>query len=141
MLAVSDLDVTIHDSLAILEFLVEEYPEKALYPTDKKLRALARSISNEMHSGFRAVTGNYPVNYLVRYGPGVPLASGAQKALDRLCEIWEGARTVTEKELGQEDGGFLFGGFTIPDAMYWPILWVRISHSRDHWHIEDLEAN
>jgi glutathione S-transferase len=105
-------NTTLHDSLAILEFLAETYPQ--LWPQDRKLRALARCVANEMHAGFGALRNNYGANYMVKYPKEkVPLVDGAQKELRRLAEIWEGARIEAKAVLGEKDEGFLFGGFSI----------------------------
>src|SRR3979490_1935400 len=53
--ALIDGDVTIWDSLAIIEYLAEGFPHARLWPEDRARRAHARSISAEMHSGFVAL--------------------------------------------------------------------------------------
>lgn len=50
--------------------------------------------------------------------------------IERMFGIWDAARLVTKErlsELGEKDGGFLFGGFSVADAFFWPVLWVRCS--------------
>ena len=83
-----------------------------------------------MHSGFTVLRKTFPTNFLARYTGNVPIPDDAMAEIKRMFGIWDAARLVTKKrlgELGEEDGGFLFGGFSIADAFFWPILWVRCS--------------
>ena len=57
-----DGDLAIWDTLAIAEYLAEQFPEKNLWPTDKVARARARTVCAEMHSGFNALRSNFPMN-------------------------------------------------------------------------------
>lgn len=52
-----DGDVTVWDSLSIIEYLHERFPEAGVWPIDPAARAHARSIAAEMHSGFAALRG------------------------------------------------------------------------------------
>lgn len=128
MLECCSLDsVSIGDSLAICEFLAESHPESALWPRDRQLRALARSAAAQIHSGFSAVRGSFPANFIARYTGNVPISDAARKEIERLLAIWDEARKATKhrlESLGEDDGGFLFGKFSIADAFYWPVLWV-----------------
>jgi glutathione S-transferase len=110
-----DQDITIWDSLAIIEYLAEQYPSLPLWPADKQARALARCISAEMHSGFAALRTNCPMNLGVKYAPR-PRGEGIDKDIARIETLW---RTTREK-FGAE-GPFLFGGFTAADAMFLPV--------------------
>lgn len=119
-----DPPTTLHDSLAILEYLAETFPDANLWPGDKRKRALARCICAEFHSGFLELRQNYPVAYVARYKrEDVPkMTEKAKKDLKRLFTIWDEARgEVSGKHV---DEGFLFGGFGIADAFFWPVLWV-----------------
>ncbi|KGO78505.1 Glutathione S-transferase/chloride channel, C-terminal [Penicillium italicum] len=117
---------TITDSLAICEFLAESNPTLPLWPKDRHLRALARSAAAQMHSGFPVLRNTFHTNFLARYTGNVPIPDGAAVEIARLFRIWDSARKATTERLavlGEIDEGFLFGGFSIADAFFWPILW------------------
>jgi len=108
--------VTIWDSLAICEFLAERYPDAGLWPTDLAARATARSVVAEMHSSFMAVRGNMPMN-LRASRPGAGRGPGVDDDIRRIVAIWETCR----RDFGA-GGDLLFGGFTIADAFYAPVV-------------------
>lgn len=109
-----DGDLTVWDSLAILEYLAELFPEAGLWPEGSGQRATARSVTAEMHSGFAALRGACPMN--MRRTPGALDASDAVKAdVARIVGMWNDC-------LEQSGGPFLFGAFTIADAMYAPVV-------------------
>jgi glutathione S-transferase len=108
-------DLHIWDSLAILEYLVEIFPDKGLWPRDKEARARARSISAEMHSGFGAMRNAMPMNCRARL-PGLGLNPDSSRDIVRIIEIWTGCRA----EFGSS-GEFLFGAFSIADAFFAPV--------------------
>lgn len=113
--ALIDGDLRVWDSLAICEYLAERFPERALWPTDRNARAVARSVSAEMHSGFTALRTHMGMN-VRRSLPGKGRAPGVQEDIDRIIAIWRDCRA----RFG--DGGpFLFGQFCIADAMYAPV--------------------
>jgi len=122
----------IWDSLAILEYLADSYPEKQLWPADAKLRALARSACAEMHSGFHALRSEHPMN-CHRVFPMTPTPA-VQADLDRLATLWQHFDNAD-----RPDGGFLCGPFSIVDAMFAPVAWrakgygLNISPSFEHW--------
>ena len=107
---------TIWDSLAILEYLAELAPDAGLWPADAEARALARSVSAEMHSGFQALRGAMPMNLRKHLpGRGRDLPDVADDIL-RITGIWRDCR----QRFG--DGGpFLFGTFCNADAMFAPV--------------------
>jgi len=109
-----DGDVTVWDSLAIIEYLAEKFPEKKLWPQDRAARARARAISAEMHSGFAALRNECGMN-LHRPVGAVALSEDARGNIARVQEIW------TEC-LRQHGGPFLFGAFGGADAMYAPVV-------------------
>ncbi|MHC5829190.1 MAG: glutathione S-transferase family protein, partial [Nostoc sp.] len=82
---------TVWDSLAICEYLAETFPTLQWWPEDKAARALARSISAEMHSGFQNLRQNMPMNCRTKY-PGKGLASVVQQDIDRITSIWQESR-------------------------------------------------
>lgn len=104
------------DSLAICETIAELYPEKNCWPNDLESRAMARSISNEMHSGFSAIRNTLPMNCR-KSMVFEPISAELQMEIDRILEIWRSCRTTNSTE-----GSFLFGSFTIADAMFIPIV-------------------
>lgn len=110
-----DGDVTIWDSLAILEHLAARFPEKDLWPAEAGRRAEARSISAEMHAGFAALRKEQPMN-LRRTIPGLFFSADCQNDIARIDGMWADRR----RRYGA-DGPFLFGPFTIADAMYAPV--------------------
>jgi glutathione S-transferase len=109
-------DVTSWDSLAICEYLADHYPNLDLWPKDVMSKAHARSISNEMHSGFFEIRNLLPMNCRLKtkYDQITP---ELQEDIRRLVEIWRDCRTRFSS-----DGDFLFGPFSIADAMYAPVV-------------------
>ena len=101
--ALIDGDVTIWDSLAIIEYAAERFPEARLWPEDRARRAHARSISAEMHSGFMALRNECGMN-LHRPVRAVALSADAQANVARIQEIWIECRARYGKA-----GPFLFG--------------------------------
>jgi glutathione S-transferase len=108
-------ELSVWDTLAIMESLHEWHPEKAVWPRDAAARAFARSISAEMHSGFRALRMSMPMNIRSSYpGKGMNPETGANIA--RIESLWSEAR----RRFGA-GGPFLFGEFCAADAMYAPV--------------------
>ena len=108
--------VTIWDSLAIIEYLAEKFPEKGIWPKDVAARAHARSISAEMHSGFVPLRSECGMN-IHRPLHRRTLSADAKANAERIQEIWSDCRS----KYGQ-GGSFLFGAFSGADAMYAPIV-------------------
>jgi glutathione S-transferase len=111
-----DGDVTIWDSLAIIEYLAERFPETRLWPRDPALRAHARSISAEMHSGFAALRNECGMN-LHRPVGAIELSADARADIVRIQDIWTDCR-----ERYGKSGAFLFGAFSAADAMFAPVV-------------------
>jgi glutathione S-transferase len=109
--------VRVWDSIAIGEYVAELFPEKKLWPEDPAVRALARSISAEMHSGFMPMRHALSMDLTGRHSEWAEEAPGAAENIARVKAIW---RECREKH-GTNGGPFLFGGFTIADAMYAPV--------------------
>jgi glutathione S-transferase len=106
---------TVWDSLAIVEYLAERFPEAGLWPEAPEARATARSICAEMHAGFAALRNQMPMNLRQ---PGQPPPGSEELARDiaRVTDIWTDCRT----RFGNS-GAFLFGEFTAADAYYAPV--------------------
>ena len=111
-----DGDITVWDSLAIIEYLAERFPEKKLWPDDVAARAHARAISAEMHSGFMALRNECGMN-LHRPVRAVPLSADAKANIARVQEIWQDCR-----DRYGATGPFLFGRFGAADAMFAPVV-------------------
>jgi glutathione S-transferase len=111
-----DGDLRIWDSLAIIEYLAERFPEKPIWPTQREARARARSVSAVMHSSFDALRDQLPMDARARLdsvGHGPELEAD----IARVREIWRDCR----RGFGV-DGSFLFGEFTAADAMFAPVV-------------------
>jgi glutathione S-transferase len=104
------------DTLAIAETVAERWPERQAWPADARTRAVARSVCAEMHSGFRALRGAMPMNIRGAY-PGKGMNPEVRKDVDRIVAIWTSCR----ERFGQ-GGDLLFGGFSIADAYYAPVV-------------------
>src|SRR5215475_13812310 len=111
-----DGDITVWDSLAIIEYLAEKFPEKKLWRDDRAARARARAISAEMHSGFAALRNECGMN-LHRPVGAVALSEEAQANVARVQEIWLDCR-----ERYGAAGPYLFGRFGAADAMFAPVV-------------------
>ncbi len=111
-----DGDVTVWDSLAIIEYVAERFPDAKLWPEERASRAHARSVCAEMHSGFLPLRNECGMNLHRKVGP-VPLSADAQANIARIQEIWRECR-----ERYAASGPFLFGRFGAADAMYAPVV-------------------
>ncbi len=108
-------EATVWDTIAIAEYLNENFPEAGMLPRDVVARARCRSISGEMHSGFAALRSSLPMNLRFRK-PGFTVWSSAQADIDRITSIWQDCLTTWK-------GPFLFGRMpTIADCMYAPVV-------------------
>jgi glutathione S-transferase len=112
----SDGDVHVWESLAILDHLAEKYPDAGLWPSEPKARGYARAIAAEMHAGFVPVRRHLPMNM---WRPVMPreLPDDVAANVRRIKHIWTDCRT----RFGQ-GGPFLFGRFGAADAMYAPVV-------------------
>lgn len=111
-----DRGVTMWESLAIIEYVAETYPEKHIWPQDRAARANARSISNEMHGGFLPLRQACPMNLGKRFAPPA-MTDDLAANIARIEDIWR--RMRARFGLG---GDFLFGAFSAADAMYAPVV-------------------
>lgn len=111
-----DAAITVWDSLAICEYLAERFPGRGMWPAASEGRAVARAVSAEMHSGFPELRAEMPMNMRRRIA-GKERGSSITDEIARIVSIWNDARS----RFG--DGGpFLFGEFSIADAMYAPVV-------------------
>ncbi len=108
--------VLIWDSMAIGEYLAEKFPERKMWPSDPRARALARAVSAEMHSGFVALRSQLPMNMHRTKAPPTWDAD-AQRDIDRVQEIWRTCRTAHGA-----GGPYLFGALTLADCFYAPVV-------------------
>ncbi len=106
----------IWDSLAILEYLAETYPEKSLWPKSKSARAMARSVCSEMHSSYQALRNACPMN-LRRPPKTIALSDAVMANVERIESVWRECRKAYGK-----GGKFLFGKFSNADAMFAPVV-------------------
>lgn len=114
--ALIDGEVTVWDSLAIIEYAAERFPEAQLWPTDAGRRAHARSISAEMHSGFMPLRNECGMN-LHRPVKAKALSDDARSNVAHIDEIWSSCRA----RYGS-GGPYLFGAFSGADAMFAPVV-------------------
>jgi glutathione S-transferase len=112
-----DGDVRVWESLAILEYLAENFPAARLWPQAPAARAHARAIASEMHAGFVSLRRHLPMN-VARPVKFRALDAGAAKDVVRINAIWSECRN----QYGA-DGPFLFGSFGATDAMFAPVVW------------------
>ena len=108
-----DGDTHVWETLAILEYLAERYPEHRLWPSSTQARAEARVLASEMHAGFAALRGECPMNIRRPIRPRT-LGAAAQADVARIESMWQRARA-------RSGGPFLFGRFGAVDAMYAPV--------------------
>lgn len=108
-----DGDLVIPETLAIIEYLADKYPEKAIWPPDRADRALARAAASEMHAGFTGLRSNAPMNLRASH-PGKVDPDTVRKDLHRIEQLWGDL-------LARSGGPYLFGAFTAADAMFAPV--------------------
>ena len=109
-----DGSLSVHESLAICEYVAERFPQAKLWPNDLEVRARARAVSAEMASGFLEVRTHMPMNCRGRARAFSPSAEVSQE-IARILDIWNAS-------LSTSSGDFLFGNFGIADCMYMPVL-------------------
>lgn len=113
--------VPIWDSLAIAEFMAELEP--SIWPVDPVRRAEARSISAEMHSGFNELRRLMPMDIVSRFNPPGKLPRRLAADIERVKAIWRRCR-----QQHAADGPFLFGAFSVADAMFAPVATRLLTH-------------
>ncbi|MEI7804862.1 MAG: glutathione S-transferase family protein [Hyphomicrobiales bacterium] len=114
--ALADGNVHVWESLAILEYLADKFPEAGLWPEGAAARAHARAVSSEMHAGFIPVRRHYPMNIWRPVKSREPTPEAAVN-IKRIDALWSDCRARFGK-----GGPFLFGAFCAADAMYAPVV-------------------
>jgi glutathione S-transferase len=114
--ALVDGSLVVWDSLAIVEYLAEKFPDRQLWPAEAGARAVARSLCAEMHSGFQLLRSALPMNFQVRL-PGAGWSVKVDREIDRIVTMWQDTRA----RFGA-GGPLLFGRFSIADAFFAPVV-------------------
>jgi len=120
--------LAIWESLAICEYLAEQFPAARLWPEEREARARARAVSNEMHGGFAALRDHLPMDINRRWPLGNRLAK-AGPDVERVTAIWRECRMRLGERGANGAGDFLFGGFSIADAMFAPVITRFVTYS------------
>ncbi|NNF76941.1 MAG: glutathione S-transferase family protein [Rhizobiales bacterium] len=107
-------DLTLWESLAIMEYVADLHPDCNLWPDDVVQRGTARAVSHEMHGGFGALRAECPMN-MRRKIAAIPVSEAVRADVARIETIWATC-------LEASGGPFLFGEFTNADAMYGPVV-------------------
>ena len=115
-----DGEVSVWDSLAICEYVAEMLPGAYLWPEDRAARAVARSVSAEMHSGFPALREHLSMD-MAKTIPMPVVPEPARADIARIQLLWTDCRRRFGAASGAPKGPFLFGAFTMADAMYAPV--------------------
>lgn len=109
-----DGDLVVWDSLAICEYISEQYLAGEGWPESVADRAICRSVVAEMHSGFFALRNELPMN--IRHSKPLDVTEAARKDVVRVVQVWGGLR-----DKYQHEGPWLFGRFSIADCMFAPV--------------------
>jgi glutathione S-transferase len=109
-----DGDVRVWESIAILEYAAERWPDRGLWPASSAARAHARTVCAEMHAGFHALRAAMPMN-LRSFHPGKGRSPEVDADIARVSDLWRDC-------LARSGGPFLFGAFGNADAMYAPVV-------------------
>jgi glutathione S-transferase len=130
---------TVWESLAVCETIAERFPQACLWPRMLQARAHARSVAHEMHAGFNALRQSLPMNLGARHGSFPPVrsgdalqssgetwpglaAQGVEDDIARVLALWREARlNFGERAEGDDAGPFLYGRFSVADAMFAPV--------------------
>jgi len=108
-----DGSLSIHESLAICEYVAELAPSAKLWPADPKMRARGRAVAAEMHASFGALRSAMPCNLRGR-ASHTPQSSAIDADVGRVLDVWRAS-------LESGAGPFLLGAFSIADCMYFPV--------------------
>jgi len=118
-----DGDIVVWDSLAIIEFLADRYGSALYWPEDEGARAVARSMSAEMHSGFSNLRRELPMNVRKSF-PSQEVSGPVREEIDRILQLWAQARARWGGT-----GDYLFGDWCAADMMYAPVVTRLITYS------------
>lgn len=110
--------LAVWETIAIIEYIADQFPQMAIWPVDAAARAMARSVAAEMHSGFQPLRSNMPMN-IRSHHPGKGLLTGVAGDIARIETIWLAAR---EQFGTRTSAPFLFGQFCAADAMFAPVV-------------------
>lgn len=113
---IQDGNITVWESLAIMEYIADKFPDKHIWPKDVAARAHARAASSEMHASFMGIRSSCPMNLTASFKPK-DRGEDVSFDLARLNELWHEART----NFGA-GGDFLYGEFCAADAMFMPVV-------------------
>jgi glutathione S-transferase len=111
-----DGDFAVWDSLAIIEYLAEKFPDRGVWPAPRQARARARSVCAEMHSGLKALRAHLPMNCELQL-PLCALDLETRRDVARVCDIWADCAHYADG-----GGAFLFGAFSAADAFFAPVV-------------------
>jgi glutathione S-transferase len=109
-----DADLVLWDSLAICEYLAEKFPAAKLWPDDRAARALGRSATAEMHSGFPSLRGECPMDLTLR--TDIELSAATAHDVRRIVRVWSELR-----DRFCDGGPYLLGAWSIADAFFAPV--------------------
>jgi glutathione S-transferase len=126
-----DGDISVWDSLAIIEYIAECHPDLPIWPRYRAARAMARSLAAEMHAGFVALRRNLPMN-MNRHPAKCRLDAERQAAVDADVARIEAAWSEARRRFGA-GGPFLFGAWSAADAMFAPVV--------NRFHVYDLPVD
>ena len=122
-----DGKIAVWESLAIIEYIAEAYPDKAIWPKGRAARAHARALANEMHAGFGALRQACPTNFR-RPVRAIALTTEVKADVARIEASWAHARATFGK-----GGPYLFGRFSAADAMFAPVV--------NRFHVYDIPVS
>ena len=121
-------EIAVWDSIAIIEYVAEQHPDLAIWPTVSRDRARARSLAAEMHSGYPGLRSGCPMNLRKKFKFKLRGGARAQRDVERFEQI------IRDRRL-RSDGPFMFGEWGAVDAMYAPLVTRLITYD---WPISDL---
>lgn len=118
-----DGDLVVWDSLAIVEYVAEKFPDRGVWPASTAARARARSICAEMHAGFTALRFTLDMNCELHL-PVPVLNNATRRDVTRICELWADCARFADAT----SGPYLFGAFSAADAYFAPVVRRFVSY-------------